>query len=88
MRLTGVEISNKPKNVQNKQEFRKLWKHCKSHIHTVRNVGNDDLKNVYHSQRISNFENNKMCKTNRYFENFENTVNLINTVCAMLEMII
>ena len=27
-----------------------------------------------------------MCKTNSYFENFENTVNLMNTVCAMLEM--
>ena len=29
-----------------------------------------------------------MCKTNSYFENFENTVNLIYTVCAMLEMMI
>ena len=46
MRLTGVEISNKLKNVQNKQEFRKLWKHCKSHKHSVRNVGNDDLNCV------------------------------------------
>ena len=32
-----------------------------------------------------------MCKTNSYFENFENTVNLknddlLNTVCAMFEM--
>ena len=29
-----------------------------------------------------------MCKTNGYFEKFENTVNLIYTVCAMLEMMI
>ena len=29
-----------------------------------------------------------MCKTKSYFENFENTVNLIYTVCAMLEMMI
>ena len=29
-----------------------------------------------------------MCETNSYFENFENTVNLIYTVCAMLEMMI
>ena len=29
-----------------------------------------------------------MCKTNSYFENFENTVNVIYTVCAMLVMII
>ena len=29
-----------------------------------------------------------MCKTNSYFEKFENNVNLIYTVCAMLEMMI
>ena len=29
-----------------------------------------------------------MCKTNSHFENFENTVNLICTECAMLVMII
>ena len=29
-----------------------------------------------------------MSKTNCKFEKFENTVNLINTVCAMLEMMI
>ena len=29
-----------------------------------------------------------MCKTNGYSEKFENTVNLIYTVCAMLEMMI
>ena len=29
-----------------------------------------------------------MWKTNSYFENFENTVNLMYTVCAMLEMMI
>ena len=29
-----------------------------------------------------------MCRTNRKFEKFENTVNLIYTVCAMSEMMI
>ena len=29
-----------------------------------------------------------MCKTNSNFEKFENTVNLIYTVCAMSEMMI
>ena len=29
-----------------------------------------------------------MCRTNSNFENFENTVNLIYTVCAMSEMMI
>ena len=29
-----------------------------------------------------------MCKTNWKFEKFENTVNLIYTVCAMSEMMI
>ena len=32
------------------------------------------------------YPKNKMCKTNSYFENFEYPVNLIYTVCAMLEM--
>ena len=57
MRLTGVEISNMPK-LQNKQQFWKVSKHCKSQIHTVRNVWNDDLNNVHHgeNERSSNFE--------------------------------
>ena len=29
-----------------------------------------------------------MCKANRKFEKFENTVNLLYTVCAMSEMMI
>ena len=80
-------------NVQNKQQFRKVSKHCKSQTHTVRNFWNDDLNNVHHSkhgenQRSSNFEEAKMCKTNRSFEQFEDNVNLVYTVCAMLEMMI
>ena len=38
--------------------------------------------------RSSNFEKVKMCRTNCKFEKFENTVNLIYTVCAMSEMMI
>ena len=58
--MTGVEISMS-QNVQNKHQFRKVSKHCKSQIHTVRSVWNDDLNNVHHSkdgenQRSSNFE--------------------------------
>ena len=31
--------------MQNKQEFRKLSKHSKSYLHSVRKVGSDDLTN-------------------------------------------
>ena len=48
MRITGVEIS-KSRNVKNKLQFQKVWKHCKSYIHFVRHVGNDDLNYVCHS---------------------------------------
>ena len=51
-------------------------------MHSVRNVGNEDLNYVWYSwhdapHRSRNFEYAKMCKTNSIFENFENTVNLI-----------
>ena len=39
----------KQQNVQNKQLFQKIWKYCKSHKHSVRNVGNDDLNYVCYS---------------------------------------
>ena len=39
----------KKQNVENKQLFRKLWICCKSDLHSVRNVGNDELNNVCHS---------------------------------------
>ena len=48
MRIIGVEIL-KSQNVQNKQEFQKVWKHCKSYMHGVCYVGNDDLNYVCHS---------------------------------------
>ena len=59
----------------------------------MRYVRNDDLNYVCQSShdahhRSSNFEKVKMCKTNSNFEKFENTVNLIYTVCAMSEMMI
>ena len=34
--------------MQNKLHFRKVSKHCKSYIHCVRYVGNDDLNYVCH----------------------------------------
>ena len=48
MRITTVEISKKP-NVQNKLQFWKVLKHCKSHIHCVHIVGKDYLNYVCHS---------------------------------------
>ena len=48
MNITGVVISKKS-TVQNKQQFRKVSKHCKSYIHCVRHVGNHDLNYVCHS---------------------------------------
>ena len=62
-------------------------------MHCVRYVGNDYLNYVCHSlhdahYRSTNFEKVKMCKTNCKFEKFENTVNLVYTVCAMSEMMI
>ena len=59
----------------------------------MRHVGIDDLNYVSHSyhdahHRSRNFEKVKMCRTNCKFEKFENTVNLIYTVCAMSEMMI
>ena len=38
--------------------------------------------------RSRNFEKVTICKTNCTFEKFQNTVNLIYTVCAMSEMMI
>ena len=48
MNITGVVISKKS-TVQNREQFRKVSKHCKSYIHCVRNVGNDDVNYVCHS---------------------------------------
>ena len=57
------------------------------------NVGKDALNYVCHNlpdahNRGRNFEKAKMSKTNCKSEKFENTVNLIYTMCAMLEMVI
>ena len=48
MRIIAVEIL-KSQNVQNNLHIWKIWKHGKSYIHCVRNVGNDDLNYVCHS---------------------------------------
>ena len=94
MRITRVEISKKPKceNVQNKVQIRKVWKHSKSYIQCVRHVGNDDLNYVGHSEHYAHQHRRNFEKvnggTNRNFEKFQNTVNLIYTLCAMSEMVI
>ena len=77
--------------VSMKLEFRKISKRCKSDIHCVFNIGNDDLNYVCNSwdhahHRSRYFESAKMRKTNSNFEKCENTVNLIYTVCPMSEM--
>ena len=74
-------------------QCRTLRKHCKSDIHFVANVVKDDLNYVCHishdaHHRSRNFEKAKMSKTNCKPEKFENTVNLIYTLCAMSEMMI
>ena len=35
--------------MQRKLQIRKVWKHCKSYIHYVPHVGNDDLNYICHS---------------------------------------
>ena len=57
----------------------------------MRQVGNHGLNYVGHNEhdahhRSRNFEKAKMSKINCKSEKFENTVNLIYTVCAMSEM--
>ena len=48
MRITGVEISKMSKYAKQTAN-RKVSKHCKSYIHCVRHVENNDLKYVWHS---------------------------------------
>ena len=71
----------------------KSFKQEKSDIQCVFNVGNDYLNYVCHSSHDAhhhsrNFVKAKMCKTNSNFEKFQNAVNLIYTVCAMLQLMI
>ena len=77
----------------NKLQYRKVWKHCKSPIHSVGNVGNDYLNYVciVSMMRVTIVEISlkpRGEKINYHFEKFENPVNLLYTVFAMLEMII
>ena len=48
MRITEVEISKKSKGAKQTGN-RKVIRHCKSYIRSVRNVRNDDLNYVCHS---------------------------------------
>ena len=66
MRITAVDISNKRKCAK-QTAISKSWKHCKPNLHSVSNVGNDDLTNVHHSfhgahHRSRNFVKAKMWK--------------------------
>ena len=62
MRITGVEIAKKSKCAKQTAN-RKVLKHCKSYIHCVRHVRNDDLNYVWHSMmRITGVEISKMSK--------------------------
>ena len=75
MRITGVEISKMSKCAKQTAN-RKILKHCKSYIHCVRHVGNDDLNHVCHSQHDAhhgsrNFEKVKMCKTKSKSKSFK-----------------
>ena len=85
MRITGVEISKMSKCAKQTAN-RKILKHCKSYIHCVRPVGNDDLNHVCHSQhdahhRSRNFEKVKMCKTNSKSKSLK-TLEILYTLCG------
>ena len=84
LRRNGVEISEKLK-CEKKRLFRKVSKHCKCVIHSVRNVGNDGLNFVCYrlhgaDHRSRNFGKAKMYNTNCNLEKFQNTVNVICSV--------
>ena len=71
--------------MQNKLQFRKVSKHFKDDVHSVRHVCNNDLNSACHSlhgahHRSTNFEKPKMCKRNCNFEKFQNSINVIYTV--------
>ena len=75
MRITGVEISKQSK-LSKQASNKKVLKHCKSYIHSVRHVGNDDLNRVCYSlhdahHRSRNFEKVKMWKTNSKSKSFK-----------------
>ena len=62
MRISGVDISKKSKCAKQTGNS-KILKNCKSYIHFVRHVGNDDLNYVCHSMmRIHREEISKKSK--------------------------
>ena len=70
---------------RNKLQFLRVWKHCKSYLHSECNGRNDDLNKVHNNwngahHRSRNFVKAKMFKTNSNIERFENTLNLIYIV--------
>ena len=75
------------------RNFEKFEKHCKSFIHCVRHVGNDELNylaivNRMHITGVEISKKSKCAKKRSNFEKFENTLILLYTVCAMSEMMI
>ena len=76
---------------QNKLQFRRVWKHCKSYLHSESNGRNHDLKKGHNNwngahHRSRNFLKAKMCQNKQQFRKFENIVNLIYTAYAISEM--
>ena len=62
--ITGVEISSS-QNVQNKHPFQKASKSFKCDTHNVRNIGNDDVNYVCHTQRGGHHRSRNFAKTKR-----------------------
>ena len=55
MRITGVEISKNSKSAEQTAISKSFKKHCKSFIHCVRHVGNDELNYfaIFNMMRIT-----------------------------------
>ena len=81
MRITGVGISKKSKRAKQTANSKSL-----KTLEILYTLCVPCRKWWFKHHWGSNFEKVKMCKTNCKFEKFENTVNLICTVCAMSEM--
>ena len=71
MRIIGVEILKKSK-CEKQTAISKSLKYCKSYIHCVRHVGNDDLNNVCHSMmRMIGVEISKKSKCGKQTANWK-----------------
>ena len=93
MRITGVEISNKPKCKKTNSNFEK-FRNVVNLIYTLCAMLEMMIQTMFaivRKMRLTGVEvsNTPKCaKTNRNFEKFRNVVNLIYTLCAMLGIMI